>query len=453
MVSEKTLSLPPEVEGHWLTTGAIPIARDFIGWLARYQNELGNIYYARMRLHAICVLTEPEFARYVLQENNRNYVKSFGYEILQLFLGEGLLTSESDFWLRQRRLSQPAFHRRRLANLVRFMSEEAAHMGAAWKKMAAHGDTVEMLPEMMEVTMKIVARALFSTNVDAHIPVISFNLERLNKFAMRRIKSPIRQPMWFPSLRNLVFRQTTLEIDEVMYGIFDERRRSDTQHDDLLEMLMEARDEETGEQMNDRQLRDECMTIFVAGHETTATAMTWLWKALAEHPEVFAKLQEELNTVLGGRTPEFEDIPKLKYTRMIVDETLRLYPPAWIIGRKNLAHDTIGGYDIPPDTNVLLLPYLIHRRPDLWERPEDFWPERWETEAVKKLPRMGYFPFGGGPRLCIGNNFALMEMVILTATLAQFAYPQVDPEEAPFPKPLITLRPSNTAPMKLQTLE
>ncbi len=442
-------SFPPTMTGHWFTAGVIPITRDFIGWLEKHQRELGNIFYAPLKKQGLVVLSEPAYVRYVLQENNRNYYKSFGYEILQLFLGNGLLTSDGDFWLRQRRLAQPAFHRRRLAGLVHFMSEETAGLAQNWKAAAQHGESIDLLHEMMEVTMKIVARALFSANVNHHIPTISHNLERLNNFAMTRIKSPIRPPMWMPTLRNLVFRQTSEEINDVLFQIIEDRRQDPNPPDDLLTMLMEVKDEETGEQMNNQQLRDECMTIFVAGHETTALGMTWLFTELARNPEVWDRLQAELKEVLDGRTPTLEDIPNLKYTRMVVDETLRLYPPGWIIGRKNIKEDHIGGYDIPEDTNVLMFTYGIHRRPDLWERPLDFWPGRWETEQVKQLPRMAYLPFGGGPRLCIGNNFALMEMVIMVAGLAQAARPQLLNEEEIELQPLITLRPKHTISVKL----
>ena len=397
----------------------------------------------------LTVLTGPDYARHVLLDNQRNYVKSYGYEVLSLFLGQGLLTSDGDFWLRQRRLAQPAFHRRRLATLASYMIEETEHLVKEWEDRAGHHDSFDMLEEMMEVTMKIVARSLFSANVDNQIEVISSNLERLNSFAMQRIKAPIKWPMWMPLLRNLVFKQTSQELDEVLYQIIEDRRKDENPPDDLLTMLMEAMDEDTGDTMNNQQLRDECMTIFVAGHETTAVSMTWLWYLLSQNPEVMAKLKAELEEVLGGRSAQLEDLPKLRYTRMVIDETLRMYPPGWIIGRRALEEDVIGGYHIPKDTNVLLLTHYIHHREDLWERPHDFWPERWATEKVKNLPKMAYFPFGGGPRLCIGNNFALMEMTFMLATLAQKFSPKYEGEQAPKVSPLITLRPKGKMEMSL----
>ena len=441
--------LPPQVEGSFLFSKMIPAAIDLKGFLEKHADEKGPIFYAWMRTMGLIVCTGPEYVKHVLVDKQRNYEKSFGYEILALFLGQGLLTSDGDFWLRQRRLAQPAFHRRRLASLARYMVEETEALKQEWEERKAHHDSFDMLEEMMEVTMKIVARSLFSANVSSDIDVISSNLERLNHFAMRRIQAPLRMPMWVPNLRNLVFRQTTQELDEVLYRIIEERRHNDNPPDDLLAMLMEATDEDTGEGMTNKQLRDECMTIFVAGHETTAVSMTWLWYLLSQNPEVMKKLKVELAEVLGGRSAQLEDLPNLSYTRMVINETLRLYPPGWIIGRRAIEDDVMGGYHVPKETNVLLLTHYIHRRPDLWERPDDFWPERWETEKVKNLPKMAYLPFGGGPRLCIGNNFALMEMTFMVATLAQSFDPKFVAEEHPKISPLITLRPKTKVEMAL----
>lgn len=441
--------LPPQVDGHWFFNKAIPIIRDFIHFLEKHRMHHGGIYYAELRKEHICVLTEPEYVKYVLQENNKNYYKSFSYEILALFLGEGLLTSDGDFWLRQRRLAQPAFHKRRLAQLSRYMTEESQAIADSWEATAAAGGIIDIQNEMMGVTMKIVARALFSANVEHDIPTISENIDRLNHFAIHRIKAPLRLPMWVPTLRHLIFRASSQAVDDVLFRIISERRKSEGNYDDLLQMLMEAQDLDTGESMTDKQLRDECATIFVAGHETTAISMTWLFYQLARNPRVYQKLHAELDSVLGDRDPQMQDIPQLKYTRQIIDETLRLYPPGWLIGRKNMEADTIGGYHVPPKTNVLLATLLIHRREDLWERANEFWPERWDTEAAKSLHKMAYFPFGGGPRLCIGNNFALMEMTILLATLARRFQPHLVVEEELELQPLITLHPKEKIELKL----
>ncbi|MEM0997081.1 MAG: cytochrome P450 [Bacteroidota bacterium] len=440
MAAPTTLSSPPtSAHTHWLFGDIPELRRDMLGWMLSRADELGTIYSARLFRRKLTVITEPEYVKYVLQDNNRNYKKSFAYDILKLFLGNGLLTSESDFWLRQRRLAQPAFHRKRLNSLAHAMIEESMVWAERWNKLPAD-QTIDVHREMMDVTMRIVARTLFSTNVESHVPTISKNLGLLNDFAMDRVKNPIPPPTWLPTPRHLAFRRATESINQVLFGIIEARRGKTEGFDDLLSMLMEARDADTGEQMNDLQLRDECMTIFVAGHETTALTMSWIFHLLAHHPEVQELLAVELQEVLGDRPPILEDLKRLVYTRYVIDEALRLYPPAWVFGRLSLGDDSIGGYHIEQDTNVLLLAYQVHRRPDLWDRPQEFWPGRWATEKVKNRPRFAYFPFGGGPRLCIGNNFALMEMTFLLAALARGNRFQAVSPRHPRLDPLITLR-------------
>lgn len=442
--------LPTPVPGFWLTQSALPIAQDFLGWLLRNQQQLGNLYGTKMLNTRLVVAGEPEHAKHVLQQNNKNYHKSLGYEVLRIFLGEGLLTSEGSFWMRQRRLAQPAFHKKRLAKLAHFMQEESVALADEWEQRMQANAQFDLKESMMAVTIKIVARALFSADVTMDIDTIRVHLDRLNVFAVKRINSVVKLPMWMPTLRSYRYRESRDAINGVIFRIIEERRNQNESHDDLLEMLMEAKDEDTGEQMNNAQLRDECITIFSAGHETTAVSMTWLFYELARNPGVFDQLKAELDAVLGGRTLELGDLPQLKYTRAVVDEILRLYPPAWVLGRKSLEEDEIDGCRIPKGTNVLLPVYLLHHDAELWERPEEFWPGRWETERVKALPRMAYMPFGGGPRLCIGNNFALMEMVILLATLAQRFRPQLVDEMHPGLNPLITLHPKRNIPIHLQ---
>jgi cytochrome P450 len=301
---------------------------------------------------------------------------------------------------------------------------------------------------MSEVTMKIVARALFSVDVSGDIGTISTHLARLNSFATKRIQSPIKLPLWLPVPRSFRFRHSSKSINDVIYRIIEGRRGHAQAHDDLLAMLMEAQDEDTGAQMDNLQLRDEVMTIFVAGHETTALTMTWIWALLALHPAANARLQAELQEVLAGRACQMEDVPRLAYTKQVIDEALRLYPPAWVVGRRPHQDDQLGDFYVPKGCNVIMFTYGVHRHPDYWDRPDDFWPERWETDRVKNMPKFAYFPFGGGPRICIGNNFALMEMTILLATLAQRFQFQLPGNAMPKMEPLITLRPVGNVGMR-----
>lgn len=443
--------LPPQSSNyHWLLGDIPALRRNMMVWMQNSFAETGPTYRARLLRRKIYITKDPAAVKRVLQDNNKNYKKSFGYDILKLFLGEGLLTSEGDFWLRQRRLAQPAFHRKRLEALSRVMQEESVAWAEKWAEVRKNGGTVNTTEDMMAVTMRIVARSLFSANVDADIPIIGRNVARLNDFAMDRISSPFPTPTWIPTPRRKAFKDATNQVDSVIFRIIESRRGQTEEYDDLLSMLMEVKDEETGEQMTNMQLRDECMTIFVAGHETTAVSMSWTFDLLSRHPERMGRLQEELKSVLDGRPPSLEDIPRLKYTRHVVDEALRLYPPGWVIGRKSLEEDELCGFHVDKDTNILLNAYETHRIPELWDRPFDFVPERWAEPSIKDLPRFAYYPFGGGPRLCIGNNFALMEMTFLLAALAQnnTFVPTLDRPIAM--DPLITLRPGEPIHLKLK---
>jgi cytochrome P450 len=442
--------LPPQTSHHHWLLGDIPeLRRDMLSWMHNSFAEVGPTYRGRLLRRKIYITKDPAAVKHVLQDNNKNYKKSFGYDILKLFLGQGLLTSEGDFWLRQRRLAQPAFHRKRLEALSKVMTEESAVWAEKWAKIRKEGGTVDINEEMMAVTMRIVARALFSANVDDDIPVIGKNMALLNDFAMDRIQSPFPTPTWIPTPRRKAFKNATSRVDSVIYRIIESRRGHTEKYDDLLSMLMEVQDEETGEQMTNLQLRDECMTIFVAGHETTAVSMSWIFDLLSRHPEKLKNLQDELNSVLGGRPPALEDLSRLVYTRYVIDEALRLYPPGWVIGRKSLGEDELSGFHVEKDTNILLNAYESHRIPELWDRPLDFVPERWGKPSIKELPRFAYYPFGGGPRLCIGNNFALMEMTFLLAALAQ-GNAFIPTQERPIAMdPLITLRPGEAIRLKL----
>lgn len=434
----------PKVKGPFFLMNLAQMGRDPLEFISSNRKKYGDIFSLNLPVGDIVVLTSPEYAQHVLQEKNRKYQKSFAYDILKLFLGQGLLTSEGDFWRKQRRLAQPAFHRERLSEITKTMSELATEMADEWEQKKASGEPFDILIQMNRITLDIVARALFGADVTSDLDLVRNSVTVANEFAIRRIRYfTARTPLWWPSARNKEFSKVAKSLDDLIYGIIEERRKSDVQRHDLLEMLMEAVDEETGERMSDKQLRDEAMTLFIAGHETSALALSWAWYELSRRPEIMQKLKAELKEVLNGRPPQFDDLPKLKYTRQIVDETLRLYPPAYIIGRRPIEGDEIDGYPVAKDVNVLVAVFEIHKRPDLWDKPEEFIPERFEPEKIKSMPKFSYFPFGGGPRLCIGNNFALMEMQIVLATLAQkFNFKLAEGEDVGY-DPLITLRPKN----------
>jgi cytochrome P450 len=353
----------------------------------------------------------------VLRENYKNYVK--GYGKVRVLLGNGLVLSEGSFWRRQRRLMQPAFHRRRLAGFADAMTDETARMLDSWEAKVVEGKPLDVAMEMTLLTQRIIVKTMFGSDVGEE----GERIARAFETALAGIDARFLIPLWMTRLPlpvNRRFKKALATIDEAVHRIIRERRREGQEGgDDLLSMLMEARDEETGETMSDQQIQDEVTTIYLAGHETTAVTLAWAWYLLSKSPEVARGVREEVSRVLGERTPGIEDVPNLTYTKMVIDETLRLYPAAWMISRTAVEEDEIEGYRIPAGQTLFLSPYVTHRRPDLWPNPEGFDPERFAPESGGERPRFAYFPFGGGPRQCIGNNFAHVEAILVVAMVMQ----------------------------------
>ena len=398
-------------------------------------------------------LTHPRDIEHVLQTNQQNYRKGRIYAEAKASIGDGLLVSEGDFWRRQRRLAQPAFHRQRIAGLAKIMADSSESMLEQWQRYKPGDPPFDVVPEMKRLALRIVGLALFSTDLGDDMDVINRTLETARAHFLRRMWQPVRLPVSIPTRRNRIFLRAVREAEAVIYRIINEhRQRSDANQADLLSMLMRVRDDETGESMNDRQLRDESLTILTAGHETTAIALSWTWYLLSRHEEIERKLQDELSTVLGGRAPTFEDLPNLKYSLMIIEEAMRLYPPAWVIGRTAIGDDEISGRRVKAGAEILLSPYITHRHPDFWDEPQSFKPERFSPEKSAGRPRFAYFPFGGGARLCIGNNFALMEMQIILATVAQRYRLRLSPGQTVEPEASFTLHPRRGIKMHLLEL-
>ena len=367
-----------------------------------------------------------------------------GIDPLHAALGNGLLLSEGDFWRRQRRLAQPAFHRQRLVSFATTMVDSTQAMLTRWEGFEP-GAPFDVAQEMMRLTMGIVSRTLLGMDVseDARdARNVSGALTRLLEESNRRLLSVIRLEK-LPLPRNLRFKKDIALLDSVVFKIIAQRRKSGEDTGDLLSMFMHARDEETGEGMDDRQLRDEVMTMFLAGHETTANLLSWTWMLLSQHPAVQDKLRAELAEVLGGKAPTFEDLPRLTYTRMVLEEVLRLYPPAWILARQAREADEIGGFTIPKDSLIVLCSYVVHRLPRLWPNPEGFDPERFAPGREEGRHKYAYFPFSGGPRSCIGNAFAMMEAQLVLATVAQRFRLDLLPGHPVKADPSITLRPKD----------
>jgi cytochrome P450 len=415
-------------------------AREKYGDVMRFR---GGVWYAYLVSH-------PHDVKHVLQDNNQIYLKGVTYQYLKPVVGLGLLTNEGASWLQQRRLAQPAFHRQRLASLSGVMTDAASRMLERWEPKQRRGESLDVAAEMMRLALEIVGRTLLGSDLgneaDAVREAVKVGQEHVNFRATRIFTLPEK----YPTPRNRRFLAAVRVLDEVVYRVIEERRRKEEDTGDLLSMLLLARDEDTGERMNDKQLRDEVMTMFLAGHETTANALAWSWYLLSEHPEVEAKLHFELDEVLAGRPPTVEDLPRLVYTRMVLDEVLRLYPPAWTIGRFSLQPDVLGGYAVPAHQQVLLSPYVTHRHPDFWPGPERFDPQRFRHGADSIRPRYAYFPFGGGPRRCIGSEFAIMESLLVLATVAQKYRLRLVTGHPVEPEPLITLRPRYGLQMRLE---
>jgi cytochrome P450 len=422
---------------------------DPIDYLLASFRTFGDVVCTRAVPFRSVFLVHPDHIKHVLQDNARNYVKGIVIAKLKVLIGDGLFTSEGDFWRRQRRLSQPAFHRDHLAGFATTMTETTTAMLDRWAARARTGAPFDVSAEMSGLTLGIVGRALFSRVLDADADdvgqALTAALAIVNERAIRFLPSPI----WWPSATNRRLRRAIAVLDRVVYDIIETRRRAATQPRDLLAMLLLARDEETGAGMTDRQLRDEVMTFLLAGHETTAVALTWTWYLLDRHPAVAERLRAEVAAALGTRTPTVDDLPRLGYARMVVEEAMRLYPPVWGFMRQAIEEDRVGGFTIPKRSVVTISPYVTHRHPSYWEDPERFDPERFTSERIRGRPRFAYLPFSGGPRLCIGNEFALMEAQLVLAMTVQRYRLRLVPGVRVDAESRLTLRPRGGLPMSV----
>ncbi len=401
--------------------------------VARYRYGLTDSY----------LVTSAEAAKHVLQDNAANYTKEHPvYGMLRRLFGNGLFTSEGSFWLRQRRLAQPAFHRQRLAAMGAVMTRAALEAADRWQAHVASGEPIAILHEMSRVTLKAVGDALFGAALSEKSSVVQaawdvLNAQLVERFAKMRLLPPI-----LPTSYDRAFRRARRTLFEVVDEIIATRRASGAESDDLLSMLMHARDEDTGERMTDGQLRDEVVTMLLAGHETTAVGLAWTWIRLDHHRDVAERLRAELSRVLGRRAPTAEDVPSLPYTRAVVEETLRIHPPAYIFHRRVVDNDVVCGRRVHAGGAVVITPTILHRHPDYWEQPDVFAPERWLDEpAQKKRPRYAFIPFSAGPRQCIGNAFSMMESVLVLATLAQRFDPRLVTSGVPATEYLVLARP------------
>jgi cytochrome P450 len=437
--------IAPTVKPNWIGGHFRQFRKNPIGFIEMLAN-LGDVTSFKMGKMPVFMVNHPDLVRDVLVVNAHKFVKGRALQRAKNLLGEGLLTSEKEFHLRQRRLAQPAFHRARIAIYAKAMIDYGEKMSSDWKD----GEELDVSKEMMRLTLWIVGKTLFSADVEADAEevgeVMTTLVEMFDLLLMPF--SEYLEMLPLPSSRKLKNARTKL--DEIIYGFIRERRQSGEDKGDLLSMLLVATDED-GSQMTDKQVRDECLTIFLAGHETTANALTWTWYLLSQNPEVEAKFHAEIDAVLGTGTAVPEDYPNLKYTEQIFAESMRLYPPAWTVGRLADEDHELDGYKIAKGSLILTPMYIMHRDKRFWSNADEFKPERWETQSIKEASnKFIYFPFGGGVRRCIGEQFAWMEGVLLLATLGKRWKLKLSPTQKIALQPLITLRPKYGMKMQIE---
>src|SRR5215470_14973754 len=406
-------------------------------YFTKLTRQYGDVWGMRIGRFRSLFINHPDLIEEVLVTKARLYHKGRILQANKYLFGEGLLTAEGDFWLRQRRLAQPAFHRERIAAYAATMADYTEQMLATWR----NGEERDIHHEMMNLALRIVGKTLFDADVTRDAREVGDTLDMLLKIASNFGRT-VLLPLWVPTPKNLRAKAGVRRIEKIIYRIIAERRASGRDTGDLLSTLLEVQDED-GTRMNDRQLRDETITLFLAGHETTASTVSWTWWLLAQNPAVEKRFHEELDGVLGGRTPTMDDLAKLTYLGHVLTESLRLYPPAWGMARLAEEEHQVAGYTVRPGYGVAMAQWVVHRDARWFDAPLEFRPERWETGLAKQLPRFAYFPFGGGPRQCIGNTFALMEASVVLATIGQRFRLELVPGRDVQPMASITMRPRN----------
>ena len=442
-----TAKTPPSPDTKLLTGIMRDFQRDPLRYLTDCARQHGDFVRARFLYFHCYFLFHPDHIEEMLVTQAPNFIKgaSFRTPLFERVVGNGLLSSEGNFWKRQRRLAQPAFHRQRINAYAETMVEYAERSTTSWQQ----NTSLDIHQAMMQLALEVVVKTLFDTDIADQASDVGD--------AMEIVVEPFKSQAtfkWildnrFPTPTRRRFYRSAKTLDNIIFKMIHDRRQSGEDRGDLLSMLLEARDED-GSAMDDQQLRDEVMNIFIAGHETTALALTWSWFLLSEHPEIERKLHEELDSVLHGRRPTLHDLSALQYTEKIVKEVLRLYPPAWGLNREAVEECEIGGYRVAAKSQFYGFQWVIHRDARYFPEPDRFIPERWTEDFVKQLPRYAYFPFGGGARLCIGNSFAMMEAVLILATIAQKFRLRLLPDQNIHPVPSITLRPNREMMVKIE---
>lgn len=417
---KQTLPLPPRTTGFPII-GSIPtLLRKQTEFLFDSWRKLGDVYELDLGVISIVLLNHPDYAQYILRDNPRNYAKGGDlWENVREIIGDGLITSEGEYWRRQRHMIQPHFHRQHLAGLTTLMVEAIRDSLADWEASAQSGEPFNIAKAFAHITMRVIVRSMFGNNLnETDANKMSIALEYVLDYVVKNMVAG-KIPQWIPVPGRKRYHEMLATADEFLYNMIEQRRREGNYGNDLLSMFLNLADDETGEALTDKEIRDEVATIFLAGYETTSIAMTWACYMLTQHTDITTKLRTQVDTVLGKRLPQFEDLTQLTYPRMVMEETMRLYPPVFWLPRTTINDDVIGGYHIKAGQMIAAVPLTIHRHPDFWQNPDTFDPENFAPDAAKQRHPLAWMPFGAGQRLCIGRDFAMMEGALILAQVMQ----------------------------------
>ncbi|MFN8373431.1 MAG: cytochrome P450 [Anaerolineae bacterium] len=426
----------PQPKAHVLLGNLPEFAADTLAFILdmRRYGDLVRFWFGPFPAH---IANHPDYAHQIMVTDADKYYKDRTTKtVLKPVLGNGLFVSDSDFWKRQRKLVQPAFHSKRIGDYAQVIVDYAAEVAEQWQS----GQTIEVDTAMTALTMRVIAKVLFDADVSKEAHEVGETITEVLEMVNKRFNSLLLMPDWIPTASNRQMKNAVERLDNLIYGFINERRKAAADKGDLLSMLLMAQDDDAS-RMTDKQVRDEAMTLFGAGHETTAVTLTWTWYLLSQHPDIEQNLLAELEQVLGGRKPTLADLPKLQYTEMIVKEAMRLYPAAWIVSRENMEDVNIAGHPIKKNNIIMINIYGMHRDARFFDNPDEFRPERFSPENEKLIPKYAYIPFGGGPRVCIGNQFAMMEAKLILATLAPHFHLSLAPGHVVKPERVFTLRP------------
>lgn len=444
-----TAKVPPGPAGSFLFGSLYDFRTNPLQLLLDMCREYGDVCRFRIGLQNLYLFNHPDYISHILVDRDKKYKKSrLDIQALAPIIGQGLLLSEGDLWKRHRRLLQPLFSQQQFEAYGQIVTDYTAEMLERWSSQAQSGEAFDLAGQVTDLTMRVIAKTILGLDFAGTDKELTEAIEFATDHANSSMETIVPIPDWVPTPSHLRFERAKGVLNKMVNDLIDQRRRGNLESKDLLTLMMRTRDEETGEGLSDAMLRDQVMTFFLAGHETTAQTLKWLFVMLSRHPHVDQQVHSEVQRVLGGRAPTFAEAGKLEYTRMVIQEVMRLWPPAWLMAREAVLDDEVGGYHVPAGTQVVFSQWVMHRHPAYWENPEGFDPERFSPERSAGRSHGIYFPFGAGPRVCIGSTFAMMELLMIVPMIVQKYRLDLMPSPAVAPKPTITLRPLHGVPVR-----